>query len=222
MTAVRFVGLLLAVGLVVASCSDDATPTDPAARAVTIHTTSCGHASGTSGSGVIVDRKTVLTAAHVVVGATEVVIGEDRKPAIVVALDPTRDLAVLTSESVDASPVDLVELANGAEARIVGGSSSGDLEATVVRRAVMDVDDVRASTRSTRIGYELDAAITGGDSGAGVYDADGRLAAIVFAVPSERDGATYAVGRTEIESVLVADRRSFRCDPERSQLTPIP
>ncbi len=61
----------------------------------------------------------------------------------------------------------------------------------------------------------------GGDSGAGVYGADGRLAGIVFAVPTERDDATYAVGAAELRAVLTStDHSEHRCDPSRSRLVP--
>lgn len=189
---------------------------------MTITTTACGDASRTTGSGVVVGPANVLTAAHVVVGATDVVV--DGEEGVVFFLDPTRDLALLKvpgvgdgADSID--PDDLAELAAGDDVSVAGGATSGTVAARVARRVVMEVDDVRATTRSEREGYELDAAIAGGDSGAGVYGADGRLAGIVFAVPTERDDATYAVGAAEIRAVLTStDHREHRCDPASSRL----
>jgi len=224
--------LAVAAALVVAaSCSGDGDPgsslaaTAPAAvtqaeeRAVTIRTTGCGDASVTTGSGVVIGQANVITAAHVVVGATDVFVEGVDEPAAVFLLDKSRDLALIKAPGVDAEPVELVEVREGDEVWVVGAATSGTVGATVARRLVMDVDDVRATSSSERSGYELDAAIAGGDSGAGVFDADGRLAGIVFAVPSERTSASFAVDATEIEAVLASTGHAeHRCDPATSQL----
>jgi len=196
----------------------------------------------------VVGDDTVLTAAHVVVGADEVFVlgatgddpsvgdgggrseGEDvgenageesavEVPARVVLLDLTRDLAVLDVSTRDAEQIELGRAENGDAVRVVGGTSSGTVEATVQRRVSMEVDDVRSQTRSRRSGYELDVAIAGGDSGAGVYDADDHLVGIVFATPTQRSGASFAVGAAEIGAVLGSvDRSVHQCDPAGSRL----
>lgn len=224
-----------------AGCSQGPDSTTAENRAVSIRTTACGDASHTVGSGVVIGDGTVLTAAHVVVAATDLVVAAvheqratdapvatdgptpttDELPATVVLLDHSRDLALLEVAGVEAEPVELVELDAGDRVRIVGGASTGTVDAEVERRVVMDVDDVRRTTRSERAGYELDAGIAGGDSGAGVYDADNRLAGVVFAVPTARGDATFAVGAREIDAVIsTAARAEHRCDPARSQMVP--
>ena len=188
-------------------------------RAVVLTTTACGDSSRTTGSGVVVDQAIVLTAAHVVAGATDVFVDGAEEPAAVVLIDLTRDLALLKVPGVDAPPIELVDLDSGVEVQVVGGASSGTVDAVVRRRVRMEVDDVRSTTRSHRSGYELDAEIAGGDSGAGVFDTDGGLGGIVFAIPTERSGSTYAVGRSEIDHVLsVAGRGEYHCDPAQSLL----
>lgn len=206
-----------------AGCGSDPVQTSPDERAVTLRTTACGHASRTTGSGVVVDDGLVLTAAHVVVGATDVLVETPSDVAsTVVLIDRSRDLALLAVPGVDAQPPDIVELDAGQDVRIVGAASSGTVDATVERRLTMQVDDVRRATRSQRAGYELDAAISGGDSGAGVFDDEGRLAGIVFAVPTTRDRATFAVGAREIDTVLTSpDRVDHVCDPDRSEVVPV-
>ncbi len=211
----------LAFAALMVGCAPDAA-VDPESRAVTLRTTACGDASGTTGSGVQLDDGLALTAAHVVAGANEVFLGNDDAEGHVVLLDPTRDLALVAFEGGDVAEFELAEAGAGDPVLIVGGAASGTVAATVVRRVVMDVDDVRAETRSERVGYELDAAIAGGDSGAGVYEPGGDLVGIVFAVPTERDGATYAVGAEEIGAVLESGERSrYVCDPVESQLVPV-
>jgi hypothetical protein len=221
--AVTVAGIVLSAG-----CAQGRDVTAPEDRAVTIRTTACGDASHTMGSGVMVDKGTVLTAAHVVVGATDVLVEipdvavemSDELVATVVVLDHSRDLALLDLPGVDAKPVELVELDAGDRVRIIGGATSGTVDAEVERRVSMEVDDVRRTTRSERAGYEVDAAIAGGDSGAGIYDGKGGLAGIVFAVPSARGDATFAVGAVEIDAVISAERAAHRCDPARSQMAP--
>ncbi len=224
----------IVVGIVAfAGCAQGRDVTGPEDRAVTIRATACGDASHTTGSGVMVDEGTVLTAAHVVVGASDVLVEipdvtwetSDQLVATVVVLDHSRDLAVLEIPGVDlpgvdAKPIELVELDAGDRVRIIGGASSGTVDAEVERRVSMEVDDVRRTTRSERAGYEVDAAIAGGDSGAGIYDGKGRLAGIVFAVPRARGDATFAVGAVEIDAVISAERAVHRCDPAHSQMAP--
>jgi S1-C subfamily serine protease len=211
----------VAFAALMGGCAPDAA-VDPESRAVTLRTTACGDASGTTGSGVQLDDRLALTAAHVVAGADEVFLGDDAAEGHVVLLDPTRDLALLEFDGDEIAEVELGEVEAGDPVRIVGGSASGTVAATVARRVVMDIDDVRAATRSERVGYELDALIAGGDSGAGVYAPDGALVGIVFAVPTERDGATFAVGAAEIGAVLESGERSrYVCDPVESQLVPV-
>jgi len=213
------------------SCAGDDAPDPPAGaspplagsraedRAVTIRTTGCGDASHTAGSGVIIGQANVLTAAHVVVGATDVFVDGSDEPAVVYLLDRTRDLALIKAPSVDATPVELAGIEAGEAVRVVGGAASGAVDAIVERRLVIDVDDVRSTSRSERSGFELDAAIVGGDSGAGVYDGDGRLVGVVFAVATSRTDATFAIDSAEISALLASSEAvEYRCDPMRSQL----
>ncbi len=185
-----------------------------------IETTGCGHASATSGSGVIMEPGLVLTAAHVVAGAAgvQVVASAGTWSGEIVVLDRTRDLALLRVSELTASPVELTQLAGGDRGQVVVNSSPGVTPVTVTRRVQMTVDEVRGADRHRRGGYELDARIDRGHSGSGLFS-DDRLAGIVFAVPSERD-ATFAVRAEEIEAVLDRAERSHACDPEESLVVP--
>lgn len=218
----RVTWLAVAVMLCAAACADAGPSTGPIERAVVVETEACGHASGTTGSGVIVGDGEVITAAHVVIGASEVRVlaGSDPVVAMVIRLDVTTDLALLRVPRVAATEVEVVEVATEDAVTVVGGASSGTVDATATRRLLMDVDDVRSQTRSQRAGFELDAAILPGDSGAGVFDSQGRLVGIVFAVPTERSGSTFAVRAQEIAAILAAPDREYRCDARASRLIP--
>lgn len=207
-----------------AAPADGGADVDPADRAAEITTTACGHASRTTGSGVVVGDRRVLTAAHVVVGAGSATIAHDGRAheARVVHLDVTRDLAVLDVAGIRLPAVELGDVDDGERVRIVDAASSGTLDVTVRRRVVIDIEEVRGAQRHERDGYELDAAIRGGDSGAGVFDERGRLTAIVFAEPTANEAITYAVGGAELAAVLGADDRHYACAPERSRIVEVP
>ncbi|NND73525.1 MAG: trypsin-like peptidase domain-containing protein [Ilumatobacter sp.] len=218
----RFLSLPVAALCVagVACGAAQTTEIDPLRRAVEIETTACGHASRTRGSGVVVGDGRVLTAAHVVVGAGDVTVTHagERRVAEIAVLDVTRDLAVLAVQGVALPVIETADAAAGERVAIVDGVSSGTIDAGVRRRVLIDIDDVRGADRHERDGYELDAEIGGGDSGAGVFDGDGRLVAIVFAEPTERDAITYAVGGRELALVLGAHDRRYECRPESSRV----
>lgn len=219
----RAVGLLLVVVLGGGACGADASDVDPAARTAALATTACGDASATSGSAVLVGDGRLLTAAHLVIGADAVTVelpdGRQvrAEPAVV---DPTRDLAILDlDDPVSVAPVDLADAAAGATLRLVGGAVSGDLEAPVLRAAVLVVDEVRGAERHRRGGYELGVAVERGDSGAGLFDAAGRLVGVLFARSADRTAIAFAVDAGEIRTVLASPTTSrWRCDPERSRI----
>ena len=59
-----------------------------------------------------------------------------------------------------------------------------------------------------------------GDSGAGVYDAEGRLGGLVFARSDERTDVAFAVEASEIREALQQQPATYRYDAERSALVP--
>lgn len=214
--------VLVASAIVFGGCGSEPTAA-PNARVVSVTTTSCGDTSKTSASGVVIEEGRVLTVAHAVIGAAAVSIADsagDTAPAAIVRLDATRDLAVLAVDGLTGSPVRFVALTSGDRA-VVASARSGDLEAEVTRRAMLEIDEVRGTARHRRSGYELSAPVAVGDSGAGVFD-DGRLAGLVFAVSNERSDIGFAVDAEEIGRFLDdgADRE-YRCEPARSIVTAV-
>ncbi|MFK8026393.1 MAG: serine protease [Ilumatobacter sp.] len=224
------------VAFLVAACGASEVPavSSPASRAVAIRTTSCGDASRTDGSGVVVADDLVVTAAHVVIGAADVfvesgVAAESRGE--VVALDTVNDLALVHTELQGRfAAVVFTELSESDAAMLVGAATSGDVDVEVLRRVLIDVDEVRGTDVVRRDGYELLGAIAGGDSGAGVFDADGRLGAVVFAEPRssrrsepEESDRFFATASPAIEALVGGDARDeFACDPGASRLVRVP
>lgn len=185
-------------------------------------TTACGHASATSGSGVVVGDGLVLTAAHVVVGAGLVTVADPTTgkagEGLVVRFDPTRDLAIVSAPQVQAPMITTAEASEGQEVIAAGGATSGTRNGVVQRRLGLRVDDVRAPTRSVRAGYEIGIELLPGDSGAGIYDIQDRLVGVVFSGPAQRDGRVFAVDYSEIDAVLGTGDSRWQCDPAQHRI----
>jgi S1-C subfamily serine protease len=194
-------------------------------RAVIVNGSICGTAGPSSGSGIAVGDDRVLTAAHVVASADRLEIVHDglRVPATIVAFDRTRDLALLRPDTplpaVPDGPV-FGAAAVDDDLTVVGGVTSGDVRATVSLVTVIETDEVRGTARVTRDGYLLAAATKPGDSGAGVYDEQGRLTALAFAVSTNDAERTWATAASEIEAFLAEDPpdTTFNCDRQRSKV----
>ena len=147
-------------------------------------------------------------------------------PARVVAYDTTRDLAVveLMEEAdgltVPTEDIAIDNLATGDAGIILAAGVSGDVPFTVTERTIIEIDEVRGTERVRRDGYLLDAATSPGDSGSGLYDGQGRLVGVLFAVSTDNGRRSWATAGTEVDAFL-ADQRTqgtFACDPERSRL----
>jgi len=140
------------------------------------------------GAGLIIEPGRVLTAAHVVAGATSisVISGGNRVDGEIIGFDPTQDLAVIgvPADLGPAIPLPAVapESLAGTRGR-VGVFREGAVEvhdATIVRRVVINTEDIYRSGRHRRLGYEIDMPIEVGDSGA-VVVVDGEAVAVVWA-----------------------------------------
>jgi S1-C subfamily serine protease len=199
--------------------------TDAKQRAVSVEVAGCGAADPSRGSGLALADDLVLTAAHVVSsgGAIEVVTGDDTHPAELVAYDPRRDLALVRPHppltGTPAAPSSGT-LAAGQTGRIVGAATSGQVEVMVIESLLIEMDDVRSTTRSTRRGYLTEAVTTAGDSGAGFYALDGRLIGLLFAVSTTDDGRSWITAASEIDDFVVDEevRGRYGCDPDRSRV----
>lgn len=208
----------------VAGIEEPAQPlVDPAHRAVRIETTACGFATPRTGSGVVVDAGLVLTAAHLVIQADGILVTvEDGGTAfaVVTAIDPELDMALLRLPSPALPPVELSSVEAGATGSIVEGATSGTVAFEIEKVVSLSIEEVLGTERHARLGYELKAATTTGDSGAGAYDDTGRLIGIVFAT-SEDGESTWVTASAEIGDFLSAhdaDSTEIVCDPNKSRL----
>jgi S1-C subfamily serine protease len=140
------------------------------------------------GAGLIIEPGRVLTAAHVVAGATTISLISGGKQVVgeVIGFDPIQDLAVI-GVPMDFGPS--IPLPSPAPGSLTGARGQigvfrdGVVEvrdATIVRRVVITTEDIYRSGRHRRMGYEIDAPIEVGDSGA-VVVVDGEAVAVVWA-----------------------------------------
>jgi S1-C subfamily serine protease len=155
--------------------------------------------SGGLGSGVVVTlRGDILTALHVVEGATSIEVtfaDGTRSKATIVSRDAENDIAVVRAASPPAAPVPAM-LGNpaaarpGSEAFAVGSpfGLGGSISAGVI--SALDRSFTPRGTNRTLKGLiQIDAAVNPGNSGGPLVDRDGRVIGIVIALinPTEDD-----------------------------------
>ncbi len=139
------------------------------------------------GVGLIIESGRVLTAAHVVAGATSITVtnGDREVPGEVLAFDPTQDLAIIGVAADLGSPIPLANAASeslGAATGHIAVFRDGEMEvrtATIVRRVAITTEDIYRSGRHRRLGYEIDVPIESGDSGS-VVVVDGDAVAVIW------------------------------------------
>lgn len=166
----------------------------------------------------------VVTVAHLVARADSVLVavaGGDPVDATVLEVDPERDLAALRVAADDApDAIAMSDGDTGARGTIVEGATSGTVPFVVAEKVSVSIEEVLGTDRHNRVGFKLNAATSGGDSGAGAYDEDGRLIGIVFAT-SDDGAVTWLTGSVEIQEFLAgvsADQTPLACNPDISRL----
>ena len=138
-----------------------------------------------AGSGVIIrEDGYIATNYHVIQGANKVEVtlhNGDAYPATIVGSDPSNDVAVVkidekgltTAEIGDSSTVDVGDLA------VAIGNPLGQLGGSVTTGIISALDRVLTVEGTTLTLLQTDAAINGGNSGGGLFNARGELIGIV-------------------------------------------
>ncbi len=153
------------------------------------------------GIGTIVDESLIVTAAHVVAGSERVEV-VDREglatTADVVAFDPDQDLALLGAD-IPAGAVAVVrpdEPSAGERGLLAVTDDGGDAielgEATITRTVTVRTTDIYGDDVVLRDGFEIDASIEPGDSGAMVHF-PGGVSGVVWARSLEATDRAWAV-----------------------------
>lgn len=158
---------------------------EAAPSVVRILGTACG--LGIEGSGWVVEREVVVTAAHVVAGERATTVARPGGIPInaeVIAFDSKNDVAVLHVPGLDARPLRLVDPQPGASVAILGYPGNGSLTAAAGRigaTARVSSEDAYGRGPVSRLITSLRGIIRHGDSGGPAVDARGNVQTTVFA-----------------------------------------
>jgi S1-C subfamily serine protease len=151
-------------------------------------------------TGVIVGDGRVLTVAHVLGrGRSATVLG---RPAAVVRIDRSADLALLSVPGSRAAPLRFSDGSGAIAVRVLRDGRPRMLRGTVRRRVVARVRDAPTDRPQVRPAIELGVGVAPGDSGAPVLDRDGRLLGLVFAQAADRNDTAWAVDAAAVRQLL--------------------
>ena len=153
-----------------------------------------------AGSGVIISSDGyILTCAHVVSGASNitVTIGDTDYPATLVGEDSTSDIAVLKIDATGLTPAvigDSDKLAVG-ETTVAVGNPRGTLSNTVTQGIVSALNRQVTVEDNDMTLIQTDTSISPGNSGGGLFNANGELIGVVNAKSSysEAEGIGFAI-----------------------------
>ena len=181
---------------------------DDAARStVKVEARACGRLQ--DGSGAVVGPDLVVTNAHVVAGAEDVIVERypDGQPvaATIVAFDPNRDVALLSVPGLDRPPLDLADVRTGDIGAVFGHPGGGDLELSpysVGEEVTATGRDIYDRSTTRRQVLFLAAQLRPGDSGAALVNATGDVVGMAFAIAPDDPNVAYALTIDEVQAVL--------------------
>jgi S1-C subfamily serine protease len=212
---VRISGYALTIAL---ASSALACAPDPPAAVVGIVVRTCAPGEGT-GSGARVADGLVLTAAHVVAGAKEIIVSQGTRavPATIVAFDPAMDLAYLAVGLPEGSTLAVDSSRVGAGDRgvayVVRDGVTVEVPVRVVRRITIRTEDIYIEGETLRPGFEIRAAIEAGDSG-GPIVVDGKLVGVVWARSRNTDDRAYAIDPVGAGALITRQLDSGELGPD--------
>jgi S1-C subfamily serine protease len=173
---------------------------------VKLSSTACGVV--TDGSALAIGGSRVLTSAHGVSGATKVTgtidSGEQRK-ATVVAIDPKRDLAIVSLEGWSSEAAPFTDADPGMEVATFGYPGGGGLAITpggVQQIATSKGRDIYDKASAVRTVAVLASKLASGDAGGAVLNNLGEVVGMAFAVAPDRPSTSYAVPTVIIREFL--------------------
>ena len=157
-----------------------------------------------AGSGVIISSDGyILTCDHVVNGASNVTvtIGDQDYTAIIVGEDSTSDVAVIKIDATGLTPATIGDsdaLAVGENVLAVGnplGELGGTVTSGIVSALNRSVTIQGSSSTNTMSLIQMDASVSPGNSGGGLFNMNGELVGVVNAKSSSSDaeGLGFAI-----------------------------
>ena len=170
---------------------------------------------------VVVEDGLLLTVAHAIAGAGEdlktIDLDGTERPALVVAFDPERDLALLEVDGLH----ERIEM--GAPEADSGGTIaavSSDLVIQEIPYRILRVvtarsGDIYNEGKVLRQALEIEARVSPGDSGAPLLDRGGAMVGLLFAGSTGVEDSAWALHVSEIEAFLASAPRSREVDRGR-------
>ena len=166
------------------------------------------------GTGWVVADDLVVTNAHVVAGegSSEVERSDGRRlPAVVVAFDPARDLALLHVKGLDRPALPVAAATTGQIGGVFGHPGGEPLRIapfSVARKIDATGRDIYDGATTRRQVLELAASLRAGDSGSALIDANGEVVGVAFAISTDQAGVAYALATSELTPLLDAPHDS--------------
>jgi len=176
----------------------------------------------TSGSGAVIAGSRILTNAHVVMHASEVLVqmrkGGDQLTGKVKAIAPGIDLAIVELNDPSAleeiEPLDLASDLPQLKTQVsVYGYPQGGDDLSVTDGIVSRIEFANYNFGAAGVRVQVDAALNPGNSG-GPAIQDGKIAGLVFSKIQEADNIGYLIPPEEIEAFLKdSDEGEFEGNP---------
>lgn len=196
--------LVITILLMASACGADVNDDSKAPRiAVAIVTEGC--LPPQRGTGAVIEGNLVITAAHVVAGATRVEVTSwrgDTFEALPVLIDPDLDFAVLRVAGLDVDPAPIAKGDLGvAGAMAVPRSPTRLLPASLVRVVNAETTDIHRSHEVVKLALQLDVVAQSGDSGAAILNGSGEIIGILVSTAAAISNS-FALHLTEFEDLL--------------------
>ncbi len=170
------------------------------------------------GSGFAIGPNLVITNAHVVAGEPpgQTFIRRDADgrtlPAVVVAYDPNRDLALLSVRGLGLPPLTLATGAAGQAGAVFGHPGGVDqlviAPASVFQEVTAQGRDLYDTHTTRRDVFILAAILHPGDSGGALVNSSGMVIGVAFAIAPDRPDTAYALTSAEVQGILAVPRVS--------------
>jgi len=220
---VRWIGTALLVAIAVVSGCDEADRPKAAeerlaeiaqASAVDLRMAGCRTDPVRGAGSMVVNSASgdgyILTAAHVVAGSRSILArpatgGGPAVEAVLMAIDPANDLALLASElALPALP--LAELTTGDEgvAIIFRDRVTTVQPFSIVNPAIVNIVDIYGENKISRPGYRVAIDIDPGDSGAVLVGPGGTAAGSLWGRTLDGDGTAFATNTSAIDALFDA------------------
>ena len=167
------------------------------------------------GSGVAIDLHSIATNCHVLSTQShfDILQGDKRYPAFLVAADTRRDLCILKGAGLSAIPAarnPLKQVSPGARAYAIGAPSG--LELTISEGLVSGLRMIRGQPF-----VQTSAAISPGSSGGGLFDDQGRLIGITTMHLEEGQSLNFAIPSGALD-LLIKQAATTKEAPDRKEM----